>query len=147
MKAASEFVLMLLVIVIIVTSITVLWLYFYGFFKFIAKSGENSDLGEALSSCMKIDSVRGDKIYLKNCGTGVIKNDTLAVFVDEQSFSYSMSSSSLAEGEVGTVTLNLSSVNLGGRRLKITTKAAEVERYVNVTLVSGNKSMNLLELV
>jgi hypothetical protein len=146
MKAASEFVLSLLLILILVSAATVMWLYYYGYLRFIENNADTSQFGESISSCMKIESMNSDKIYIKNCGDGIIRNDSLAVYVDEQQFGYSMDSS-LSEGQIGTVRINTASLALGGHYVKVTSENAQDQRYANLTLVSGNKALNLLELV
>jgi hypothetical protein len=145
MKGVSEFVLVLIILIIVIASILVVWLFYNSMFGSVTMQGETSSLGEALSSCMKIDSVSGNKTYLKNCGSGSIRNDTLSVFVDDASFNYSMKPASVGNGEIGTVELNIQNLALGNHKIRITTKSAEVERYVNVTMSGSNKVLKLIE--
>jgi hypothetical protein len=145
MKGASEFILSLLIIVIIASLTSLFWLYNYGYLKYVESSGDTSQIGEALSSCMKIDSFGGNNIYIKNCGDGVIKNNTLAVYVDDQQISYSMNTAQLARGAVGSIQIDTSVLSTGGHYFKITTKTSEAERYAVVTLVSGSNVLSLLD--
>jgi hypothetical protein len=146
MKGISEFVLSLLLILILVSTITIVWLYYYGYLKFIESNSDTSQLGESLSSCMKIDSMSANKIYIKNCGNGVINNVSLAIYIDEQQFAYTMNPSPLAKGQIGTVQIDASSLSPGGHNITVTTISAQAVRYANVTLVAGNKTLNLIEL-
>ncbi len=141
MKGVSEFVLVLLILIIAIASILVLWLFYNSMFGSVTMSEDTSSLGEALSSCMKIDSARDNKIYLRNCGSGVIKNDTLKVYFDEEPVKFSMAPQSLGKGEVGTVSLtnlNLFYKGVGENyKIRITSPSGYVERYVKTTLPSS----------
>jgi hypothetical protein len=114
-------------------------------FGSVTTTGKTSSLGEALSSCMKIDSASDNKTYLKNCGSGSIKNDTLSVFIDDASFNYFMKPASIGKGEIGTIELNIQTLTLGNHKIRITTKSTEVERYVNVTMSGSSKVLKLIE--
>ena len=146
MKAISEFVLSLLLILIVVSTISIVWLYYYGYLNFIEVKSDTFQLGESLSSCMKIDSVSANRIYIKNCGNGIINNVSLAIYIDEQQFGYTMNPSPISRGQIGTVQIDISSLSPGGHNITVTTNSAQAERYVNVTLVDGNNMMNLIEL-
>ena len=141
MKGVSEFVLILLILIIAITSISILWLAYYGYFRQITLSEDTSSLGEALSSCMKIDSVKDNKIYLKNCGSGLIKNNTLEIYFDEEPLEFNMTPESIAKGEIGTISLtdlNLFYKTVGENyKLRITSPSASVERYVKTALPSS----------
>jgi len=131
MRGVSEFVLVLLFMIIVLFSITVLWLYYYGYFRHITFSGESPRLGEALSSCMKIDSASNNKIYLKNCGSGVVKSDKINVFIDEEPFEFTMSPNSISKGEIAEITIkNLLGISFGEHKIKITSPSGKTERYL-----------------
>ncbi len=138
MRGVSEFVLVLLFIIIVLFSITVLWLYYYGYFRHITFSGESPSLGEALSSCMKIDSVRDKRVYLMNCGSGVIKNNKINVYFDDDVVSFSMNPETIKKGEVGIIdiyNLSLWDKQIGeNHKIKIASSAGETERYVKTAL-------------
>jgi hypothetical protein len=147
MKAASEFILSLLIIIILMSIVSLFWLYYYGYLRYVQSEGNTSKVGEALSSCMRIDSVKAASIYLKNCGEGFISNKTLSVYLDEQPFAFTMNPPNVLSGSVGTVLINTASLSLGDHLLRITTTSAQAERHVNVTMVAGIRSMSLLDLV
>jgi len=135
MKSISEFVWILLILIVAVVSISVLWLFYHSYFTQITLSEETSALGEVLSSCMKIDSVKSNKIYLKNCGSGLIKNDTLNIFIDEESFEFTMTSKSIRKGDIAEITIkDLWGINIGNHKIKIASPSGKVERYVKSTL-------------
>jgi len=145
MKGVSEFVIVLIILIIAIASILVVWLFYNSMFGSVTTTGKTSSLGEALSSCMKIDSASDNKTYLKNCGSGSIKNDTLSVFIDDASFNYFMKPASIGKGEIGTIELNIQTLTLGNHKIRITTKSTEVERYVNVTMSGSSKVLKLIE--
>lgn len=134
MKGISQIVLMLLILVIAILSISVLWLYFSGLLVNITSSGNTSTPGNTLSSCMNIDSVKGNTVYLRNCGDGTVTNSSLRVYFDNAPVNFSMSPLSLGKGQIGIITLYGSWDLSAGEnyKLKITTPSAEVERFVKV---------------
>jgi len=135
MKGISEFVLVLLILIIAVISISILWLSFYGYFRHITFSEGTSALGEVLSSCMKIDSAKNDKIYLKNCGSGLVKDDKLNVFIDEESFEFTMTPESIGKSEIAEITIyDLWKLDSGNHKIKIASPSGKVERYVKAVL-------------
>jgi hypothetical protein len=134
MKGASEFVLALMFIIIVATSVSLLWMYYYGYFKFIASSSEDYNVGEAISSCMRIESARNSNVYIKNCGSGTIKNSTLSVYIDDSAVGFSMPQESVDAGEIGSITLGTGSLELGSHRIKISNRNTEVERYIRLVV-------------
>jgi len=135
MKGVSEFVTVLLILIIAIASILVVWLFYNSMFGSVTMSEDTSSLGEALSSCMKIDSARDNKIYLRNCGTGTIRNDSTSVYMDEAPIAFTMTPSSIGKGQVAEIALSgLWGMPLGNHKIRISNKAGEVQRYVKVSL-------------
>ncbi|NIO44221.1 MAG: hypothetical protein GTN36_01535 [Candidatus Aenigmarchaeota archaeon] len=135
MKGISEFILVLLILIIAVVSISLVWLSYNAFFRHITFSEDTSALSEALSSCMKIDSAKNEKIYLKNCGSGLIKDDKLNVFIDDESFEFTMIPESIVKSEIAEITIKgLWGISLGNHKIKIASPSGKVERYVKATL-------------
>jgi hypothetical protein len=84
---------------------------------------------------MKIDSARDNKIYLRNCGTGTVRNDSTSVYMDEAPIAFTMTPSSIGKGQIAEITLNsLFGVSIGNHKIRISNKAGEVERYVKTVL-------------
>jgi flagellin-like protein len=88
-----------------------------------------------LSSCMSIDSISGNKIYLRNCGKGVITNDSLSFYIDGVPYEHTLTGS-IGEGEVGDVTINypiiISAFNIrSGDKLKIISVMGSVVTSLN----------------
>lgn len=135
MKGVSEFVVVLIILIIVIASISVLWLFYNSMFGSVVTQGETSSLGETLSSCMKIDSANGNKIYLRNCGTGTVSNNSISVYMDDAPFAFTMNPSSIGEGQVAEIALSgLWGISLGNHKVRISNKAGEVERYVKAEL-------------
>jgi hypothetical protein len=104
-------------------------------FGSVTMSEDTSSLGEALSSCMKIDSVKDNKIYLRNCGTGVVRNDSTSVYMDEAPIIFTMTPSSIGKGQIAEITLNsLFGVSIGNHKIRISNKAGEIQRYIKAVL-------------
>ncbi len=92
MKAVSQIITLVIIIVIAISLVTLLWLFISEYYISLTSSGE-STINETLivlSSCMKIDSVSGNKLFLRNCGKGSITEDTLKVYLDEEPVDFSM---------------------------------------------------------
>lgn len=147
MKGISNFMAILLAISIVVTAFSAMLAYFMGYFGLATSAGQEEVLTDTLSSCMRIESAQGSSIFLRNCGSGSIKSQYVSVFVDDLLFDFSMTPSSIGKDAIGNITISLSSLGFGSHKVRITTKAAEVERYVNVTMKSGLKNISLLDLV
>lgn len=85
MRAITPVFSVLLIVVLSVALVSFLWLFFTGTFNSLKSSG-TSTVGESLttiSSCMKIESVYGNQVSIRNCGKGVVSGDSLKVYLDD----------------------------------------------------------------
>jgi len=147
MKGISEFVIVLIILLVAIASILVVWLFYNSMFGSVATTGETSSLGEVLSFCMKIESARNNKIYLRNCGTGTVRNDSTSVYMDEAPIAFTMNPSSIGKGQVAEIALSgLWGMPLGNHKIRISNKAGEVERYVKAVLSNYNNNGEVLYL-
>jgi len=92
MRAITPVFSVLLIIVLSVAVVGFLWLFFTGTFNSLTSTG-TSTVGESLttiSSCMKIESVYGNQVSIRNCGKGVIPQDSLKVYLDNVPLDTSM---------------------------------------------------------
>jgi len=105
MKGVSNIVLLLITIIIVISSISALWLYFSVVLRITTSTDSTSALGNALSSCIKIDSTSGNKVYLRNCGSGVVTNSSLRVYLDDILINFSMSPQVLNNSVQGIISL------------------------------------------
>ena len=144
MKGVSEFVVVLIILIIMIASILVVWLFYNSMFGSVTTSGETSSLGETLSSCMKIDSASGNKIYLRNCGSGTIIGSALGIYIDDVPYNFSMNPNSIGKGGFGVINLyNIQNLSLGNHELRVASSYGEVKRYVKI-LSSYNPSDQVL---
>ncbi len=137
MKSFSQIISLILILLITIAIVILLWGFISGTFTSLISSGE-STVNETLvtiSSCMKIESVSRNKVYVKNCGQGSITNDTLKIYLNNVLLNFTMSPSVVNEDEVGTVSLyNLWELSVGGYLLKVTNPKVITERAVEVVL-------------
>ena len=105
-----------------------------GYFDTIT-SAYNSNVGDVISSCMKIESAKSNKIYLKNCGSGVIKKDKLNIMIDNESFNFSMNKDNVGKDETAEISINGSwRLGPGNHKVSIFSTGGKVERYVKASL-------------
>jgi len=84
-----------------------------------------------LSGCLKIDAVSGNKIYLRNCGKGVITNNSLSVFIDDVKVGHSLTE--IGEDQTGTVNISgLWKFSMDRHNLKLTNGAAFVQALIEL---------------
>jgi len=130
----SQFLSLILIFVILVSLTSFLVLYFTGYFNTIT-SAYNSNVGDVISSCMKIESAKNNKIYLKNCGSGVIKKDKLNIMIDNDLFNFSMNKDNVEKSEIAEITIKDSwKLSLGNHKIAIFSPGGKVERYVKASL-------------
>lgn len=136
MQGVSAIIAIILILIIVVAIASLFWIFMSGLFTGITETSETSitQITEALSSCMKIDSVFHNKIYLRNCGTGTINNDTLNIYIDDSEFEFSMNPESIDKGEVATITLPIWGISIGDHTLKITNPKIELVKNVKSVL-------------
>jgi hypothetical protein len=104
-----------------------------GFFTQISQTGEvrTEKSLEVLSSCMKIEEAFQNKFFIRNCGNGLITNDTLNVYVDDELTGFDLDPVSIDGGKTGTITVS-STVSVGQHFLKITNPNTEASTYFEV---------------
>jgi len=133
MRAVTPVMTVIMIITLTIGLVALFWLFISGTFTSLLSSGE-STVGRTLvtiSSCMKIESVSGNKAYVKNCGEGSITNDTLNVYLDDVPLNFILSPTNVGEDEVGTVSLyGLWGLPKGGHLLKVTNPKVITEMAV-----------------
>jgi len=124
MRGISAVVVIVLLLLISIALISAVYIWATAITTSTTTSGTEqvSELTKQLSSCMRIDAVSGNKIYLRNCGKGVITNESLSVFIDEAKVGHS--TETIGEGKTGEVNVSgLWKFSLGRHNLKITNGA------------------------
>ncbi|MFZ3076846.1 MAG: hypothetical protein WA139_00125 [Candidatus Aenigmatarchaeota archaeon] len=92
MKAISAVIATVMLLIITVSLVGVFYVFSSALADTTASSGSEqvSQLTAQLSTCVRIDNMVGNRIAVTNCGTGIITNGSLAVFVDDARMGISM---------------------------------------------------------
>jgi hypothetical protein len=147
MKGLSNLMTLILLVSITSFSLSMVFAYYSGIFNSITSVDSDSGLADVMSSCIKIESAKNSSIFLRNCGSGVVRSEYVSVIVDDLSIGFSMTPAVIGDDQIANITISLVSLDYGSRKVVITTKAARTERYVNITDYFGTKVMSLLDLV
>jgi len=132
MKAAVTLVTLVIIFAITVVIGLLMWLYLTGYFTQVKKAGEvgTERSLEVLSSCIKIEEAFQNKFFVRNCGNGVITDDSLNVYVDDELMNFDLDPVSIDGGKTGSITLNdVSSISVGQHSLRITNPNTEALTY------------------
>lgn len=107
MHGISSIIGLLLITLLLITLVSLLWLFTSGTINAIAKSGTNQTqrTQDVLSTCMIVDSIHENKVYIKNCGFGVIANGSLNAYMDDVPLNLIMTPQKVEKGGIGTVTI------------------------------------------
>jgi hypothetical protein len=82
----------------------------------------------SMSSCIRVESASDTRLFVRNCGEGYVTEQNLGVYIDEAYAGFTMSPTSLSDGDTGTVTLtDISSLSPGNHRLRVTSPKASSE--------------------
>ncbi len=136
MKAVSAIIAIILILMIVIALAALFYMFSSSLFTSITQTGSSSitHLTEALSSCMKIESIYQNKIYLRNCGQGIITNDTLNIYIDDNKFDFFMSPQSINNGKLATIIMPIWGISVGDHSLKITNPNIELIKTVESVL-------------
>ena len=139
MHGIATLVELLLVFLILIILATLLWFFTSGTINALTRSGtgETEKTREILSSCMIVDSVYENKVYVKNCGDGIITNNSLSVYLDDEPLEFVMTPETVKKGEIGTITADLSGASLGDHDLKISNPNLQIVQKVEAVLSGG----------
>ncbi len=131
MKAISAIISIILILMIIVALASLSWMFSSSLFSSMTETGTSSikQFTETLSSCIKIESVNEDKVYVRNCGQGLITNDSISIYVDDAKFNFQMIPTSIKSGELATITLSAWGLPNEKHNLKITNPYTSVVSY------------------
>jgi hypothetical protein len=143
MKGIAQIVGVIMVIIIGVGLVSLVSGLFFNTFNTIEGSGDatvNSSM-ETLSSCMRAESVSGNLVYLRNCGSGIVTKDTVGVYIDDASMTASTPTNSIAKDEIMVITLDISGISLGKHTLRVTNPNYVEEIPIEAVLDSGVVSL------
>ncbi len=133
MKAISAIIVVVLLLLISISLISVVYVWSSALTGTVTSTTEEttSELTKQLSSCLKIDAISGNKIYLRNCGKGVITNKSLNIFLDNEKIKANLDKT-IAEEQQGVLRtgkpLVIKSMDLRtGDNLKISNGATQIQ--------------------
>ncbi len=134
MKAISTIIALILILIVVIAIIALLLSFLLGLFTNVQQSGTESTIhtAETFFSCISIDSIYGNKIYLRNCGKGTINGDLLRLYFSDAPYNFIMTPSTINRGEVATVKLLFFDLAYGTYNMKITGPSAQLTKAVEV---------------
>jgi len=133
MKAISAIIVVVLLLLISISLISVVYVWSSALTGTVTSTTEEttSELTKQLSGCLKIDAVSKNQIYLRNCGKGVITNNSLSVFIDDVKVEHSLEE--IGEDQTGTVNISgLWQFSMDRHNLKLTNGAAFVQALIEL---------------
>jgi len=137
MKGAVDLITLIIVACMVVSIGLMLWFYLNSYYSQVSQTGEARTQRslETLSSCMRIEEAVQNNFFIRNCGTGLITNDTLNVYVDDNPVSFIFSPSSLDAGKTGTLSLQgVWGISIGSHSLRITNPNVETSTLFEAEL-------------
>ncbi len=82
------------------------------------------------STCMIVENVAGRKVYLRNCGSGVITANALLTYIDGLPANGTLTGS-ISPNTVGTLVLNgIWNLSLGNHKIRVTNGIADITKNV-----------------
>jgi len=133
MKAISAIIVVVLLLLISISLISVVYVWSSALTGTVTSTTEETttELTKQLSGCLKIDAISKNQIYLRNCGKGVITNNSLSVFIDDVKVGHSVEE--IGEDQTGTVNISgLWQFSLSTHNLKLTNGAAFVQALIEL---------------
>jgi hypothetical protein len=132
MRGISGIIELLMLTFILISLATLFWLFTSGTIGTITESGSQriERTEEYVATCMKIDSIYKNKVYVKNCGDGFIESQSINLYLDEDPVPFLMSPDKTGKGGIATLTLDISGMKKGGHALKITSPSLQLVQAV-----------------
>ncbi len=146
MRGAVSLINLIIILAIVVAIGLTVWFFLSGFFTELGETGREStqETLEVLTSCMKIEEAYRNKFFIRNCGKGVITNDSLNIYVDENLIDFDLDPISIGEGGTGTVILtDVENISSGQHSLRITNPNTETLTYFEALVTSLPESFVL----
>jgi len=143
MKAVSTVIAIILIILIVIVLAVLMYVFLRGILLETAEAGTISinKTVTILSSCMYIDSAAENKVYLRNCGKGVIASNKLAVYLDDTIMDFEASSEFAYEDELMIIIpKELWRFTLGKHNLRITGPSIQASKSIE-TFRSDSKAV------
>ncbi len=137
MKGAVDLITLIIIACMVVSIGLMLWFYLSTYYWQVTRSGENSTAKslETLSSCMRVEEAAQTNFFIRNCGTGLITNNTLNVYLDDNLISASLNPASIDAGKTGTLILQgVWGLSIGQHTLRITNPNVETSALFEAEL-------------
>ncbi len=137
MKGAVDLITLIIVACMVVSIGLMLWFYLNSYYSQVSQTGEARTQRslETLSSCMRIEEATQNKFFIRNCGQGVITNDTLNVYVDGEITNFDLAPTSIDAGKTGTLSIQgVWSMSIGQHYLRITNPNFETSAMFDAEL-------------
>jgi hypothetical protein len=133
MIGASNIIAVVVVAMMVIIFGLMFWTYSLGYFSQTRDMGENATARnlDTITSCMRIEESFKRSFFIRNCGSGVMDNKTLNVYLDESPVGFTLSPSQVDAGKSGNLTL-IPSVPEGQHLLKLSNPNVEAQIYFNV---------------
>jgi len=128
MKGAVDLITIIIVACMVVSIGLMLWFYLSVYYSQVSQTGEARTQRslETLSSCMRIEEATQNKFFIRNCGTGLVTDNSLNVYIDDIRFSFSLDPASIDAGKTGTLTLQgVWGLPIGQHTLRLTNPNVE----------------------
>ncbi len=127
MRGISTLLAIILLVVIVVAIVSLLFTFFSGLFSTTtqAATASTTHVTGLFTSCIRVVSMSSREINIRNCGLGVLTNDTLNLFIDNQKFNFSMTPESIDKEEIATIAIPLWGITIGDHTLKIVNPKTE----------------------
>jgi len=143
MKAVSTVIAVILILLIVIVLAVLMYVFLR---RILLETAEAGTVGinktvTVLSSCMYIESAAENKVYLRNCGKGVIASNKLAVYVDNTIMDLKASSEFAYEDELMVIIpKELWRFPLGKHNLRITGPSVQASKSIE-TFRSDSKAV------
>jgi len=143
MKAISTVIAIVLIVLIVIILSALIYVFLFGILIETTETGTViiNKTAVALSSCMYVESAAENKVYLRNCGKGVIAREKLAVYIDGTTTDFETSSDFVYEDDLMVIILNeLWRFPLVKHNLRITSPYVQASRNIEI-LRSDSKAV------
>ena len=134
MKGVTAIIAIVLLLMITISMTGFVYLFLQRSFESASESSDSqiAQQSRSILTMMKVDSVSGNKIYIRNVGSVPISNSSLGVYIGNSAVNYTLDSD-VAPGQVAEMTINGSwELPLGSSEIRITGVGAAYSEPVSI---------------
>lgn len=135
MRGISSIIAIVLLLMITISMAGVVYIFMQRSFTpaFNSTSSQVEGMGKAAQTMMKIDSISGNKVYIRNIGSAPISNGSLGIYIGNTLVNYTLPAD-IPSGQLAELTINNTwGLPTGGSELKITGIGATYSEPVSIT--------------